>query len=393
MSERSRTTQRGLLFRWLLGIAVGLIILVLVFEIPGSDSKSPTFSGIAPINDFTMYSTQAGWGVGANNIWRVTDGGRSWTNVTPPRTAFHIIGGTTLNTVWDFTSADRAWVIAASSAPNTFQISKTVNAGRSWRQFHIALPNASQTPLPPPFQVDFVNPRQGWLSLSSGAAGPQLHIDLYATNNGGRTWRLVYDTETGGWVNFTTPNLGWLLPGQTTMQIPRVTTNGGRSWQRIVLHSSGTSSAQHAQKVLALATPTFDLHESHGLMPILFAAAGQSERVGVAVISANGMQWGPVTMTINASAVKPLLAQTISTQLAWFVTSGRLWRSTDAGHSFVTRSSAGFLAHVTGMEFVNRETGWLWTSSTSNNHSMSRIWMTKSGGRHWSSWIPSTSTT
>jgi len=386
-----RTQDRLLRRRRVLGAVVGLVVLASALGACGHHLTRATASRVVAVNDIAMASARVGWGVTSGDIWRTTNGARAWRKVTPPGVSFRIISGNALNVSWDFVSADTAWVISAESTDNAFLISRTTDGGFSWRQFRIVLGNGGHTRLPPPYQVDFISPRVGWLSLSTGAAGPQLFVDLFETQDGGHMWRLVYQTkdhqaDVGGLVSFDTTSLGWLLPAPIAAQAPRVTTDGGRSWQPIVLHGPGNTPAQPAQGVVALAAPTFGTHNRHGQIPVvLVSPRAPNERVGVVVSSSGGRQWEPVASTVVASVRTPLLAQTIGAHLAWFVASGRLWRSTNAGRSFVSRSSAGFLVHVTGMEFINQEIGWLWTWSTT---SQARIWMTTSGGRYWSSWIP-----
>jgi len=122
-------------------------------------------------------------------VARTTDGGRIWSQATPPAAAAALKNGDALLKA---ASSKRAWLAVA---PYSGRLSKdtlvfgTGNGGASWRES--APVRGSQ-----PVAIDFVSARRGWLLESLGAAMNQNPVRLYRSSDGGARWSVIARSAT-----------------------------------------------------------------------------------------------------------------------------------------------------------------------------------------------------
>lgn len=136
-----------------------------------------------------------------------------------------------------FISASSGWVLAArADSATTATVLHTADAGRSWdRLARLSLP--VNTP-----SMQFVDSRHGWITtigpLSCGfAKTPPCHTVLLRTVDGGRHWsRLSAPNTNGAAITFVDQLHGWLIHIQMPcrsfcLQSLYATTDGGTTWR------------------------------------------------------------------------------------------------------------------------------------------------------------------
>ncbi len=324
----------------------------------------------------TMVNTTSGWAFNGTHFLHTTDGGRQWTNVTPAGMTVHLdrSSNSSRNTVWDFQSAQSAWIAEAINLSGTVLLSHTVDGGQRWIQHTIQFPGISQ--FGAVSTLGFVNARQGWLEWGM--------TDLWKTENGGTSWQPAVITKGrevppggGGVVTFINARTGWMLWSAGGNPGPQFflkrTINGAHSWHQVPL--------PFIRGLMAYGLPTFA--GSAGLL------ACTREFGGLVVLRTqnDGTRWGGVSPTISNRdpSEDSWGIKTVGGTVAWALAEGRLWRSTNSGHSWMYRSHDRFLAQASGMDFLNARIGWVWKATPTG---ITQVWMTTSGGSHWTSWQP-----
>jgi len=372
---------------------------------PVSTHFGPTAIDVASLQ---METTTVGWAIDSHlasstalfggQILHTVDGGRQWTNVTPPHVTFNGQAGPIIlphDTVTDFVSPSIAWAatetaVSYPGGSGTILLSATHDRGMHWQQWTVHLPQLADRAVFNPVvnQVDFVNARIGWMVFGPltgpdggmGASG----MELWRTTNGGHSWTRVYQTAhgiNGSAVTFNSATNGWMVFQANNVNIPvggvntlERTTNGGRTWTAA---SVNLISGLNLTGVL----PAFD--GAHG---ILLTTMGL---FAILRTDNGGQHWSDLSTT---PIIVPSFwtGQMIGDQVVWILTPTKLWRSTTGGRLWTVQSTAAFLHpgkkgnDTKRLDFITAEIGWMWDSTLTS----SRVWKTTDGGRSWTSWTP-----
>jgi hypothetical protein len=200
------------------------------------------------IDTLQMLSASTGWALvwtsnpdhdSALAVARTTDGGRTWTDVTPTA-AVRALG--TGQALLQSATADLAWFAVptnTSGPPGETLVFGTTDGGRSWRQ-SAGVPDGYD-----PVALDFVSASRGWLLESLGAAMQQNPVRLYRSTDGGLRWSLdaksprtagdpptssglpLYCDKDG--LAFASARTGWITGYCNSLSV-LVTRDGGARW-------------------------------------------------------------------------------------------------------------------------------------------------------------------
>lgn len=186
-----------------------------------------------------MVNTSTGWAwLDPSELWRTTDGGANWREVTPPTLPGSLgQGGFTSF----FLDANHAWIAAASRGGSgnsgySVAILSTADGGRTWKQ-GASVP-ADDPAMSPP-SLYFLDSADGWLLLSvMNTNDPVAPPTIYRTSDGGLSWSLMSSSPgrapagCGQQMSFADVSTGWLA-GICDQNVPNllVTHNSGVTWQ------------------------------------------------------------------------------------------------------------------------------------------------------------------
>ena len=251
---RRRSTDLGWLLPLVAALLAGAIIASLLFgahalhfsipvfppqrQAPAAASNCPTWGYIpgganAPAS-IKMTSLTVGWAAGD---LRTTDGGAHWHDVSPPELR---IGAPYLpgqQTIYPpayadfFLDSNHAWLVR-SYAQSTWcvdhlSVFSTADGGRTWRR---------SSDVPASFSgsqklfLYFLDSQHGWLFVPGDLGGG----GLYATQNGGRDWRLASRAAPMCAGMFSSPTTGWSTCDSANSGSSRaglqVTRDAGATW-------------------------------------------------------------------------------------------------------------------------------------------------------------------
>jgi photosystem II stability/assembly factor-like uncharacterized protein len=346
-------------------------------------------------------------------ILRTTDGGATWTDVSPPSVA---------NRTWHhaqfFLDANHAWVGEVSRTADACVTQLTTfvtsNGGQTWQQGGtIALKTA--TPTDDVFNVggaadgmDFVDAQHGWLMVTSPPSNPQpgAMIDattLYSTTDGGLHWKLVA-TNPGQLALTTSPGCqssgyapasdavfdsatsGWLAIACATGVAPLRTDDGGATW---------------TVKPLSCRCQVWQAEYLDASDAVFTGTQGSTSLV---TTGDGGISWAQRTVPRAALALFSFLNR----RDGWMVGIEQLakgydtvvYRTTDGGQSWSLLGKPGFASAtsspeayypIQAMQFVDAHTGFVVLGqeaapggATDPTAPQLQILTTADGGRNWS---------
>jgi len=381
---------------------VGVLGVVASACLIGASNGVQAASTGTPIHlaSVTMQSTTVGWGIDRHlggQLVHSVDGGRTWTNVTPPGVTFDEITNATQdvnappspphNTVTWYQSGStaRTATLISRSANGTGVVlmSETADGGRHWHQWTVHLPDLNEGSLIDPIlgQLDFVNADHGWLIVGPGygsfAGMDYVGMELWHTTTGGHTWTRVDEISGRSGImvdalTFTSATVGWIMESKIDHNpILRHTRDAGRTWSRVALAG-----------VVPDSTPIF-----HGATGVLFV--GKQNRIDhLEVLESTdaGQRWGAARgIPLPTSVFVGLKASPINSQVIWDLAGHRLWRTVNGGRTWTVQSRAMLLTHNPFLDVVNQRAVWAWDFRVGGPSTMAS---TTDGGHTWTSWTP-----
>lgn len=139
------------------------------------------------LRDAVMVSATTGWALTDTTLIRTTDGGRRWSDRTPPGLHGSLLQVGVGSSPVAFRGPRDGWL--AVSSPGRVRVFRTADGGVRWRSATVSPSKAaglSASDIALMLALDFVNGREGWLLTSAvGAAAGSQDVELYRTVDGG----------------------------------------------------------------------------------------------------------------------------------------------------------------------------------------------------------------
>jgi photosystem II stability/assembly factor-like uncharacterized protein len=330
---------------------------------------------------------------------RTTDGGRTWTAVTPAQ-ARPLLASDRNSVILQALSASLAWLAVTfdmSQAGYGIHPARTVtfgtaDGGRSWtRSAPIHAPGYGSS-------LAFTDATHGWLLQSLGAAMQQNPVHVYRTVDGGRRWPLIAETlrrpgagtspsglpvscdKTG--IAFATPADGWLTSACFSLEGAVLATHdGGAHWapQPLPLPDRACMPALCLVSAPQFFGPTGFLTIDHGgKSPYLLVthdtgATWHAEPVPPAA--------GPFGAAHFFDARHGLLVSAVEQD-----TPGQVFYVTsDGGQTWTpVRQGMRFQPGMT-VDFASPQAGFAWNPNATG---VPPLYVTTNGGRSWTRYLP-----
>jgi photosystem II stability/assembly factor-like uncharacterized protein len=338
---------------------------------------------------------------------RTTDGGRSWTDVTPTA-ARPMLATPDAEQVLEPAGGERAYLAVtgateeSNSVVNTTRVFATTDGGRTWTE---SAPLRAESTVS---QVSFADPEHGFLLLGGGdGAMGQDAVSLYRTSDGGGHWSLAAATpaQTGTTVDsqpgsgqitascdknglaFPTGTNGWIAStcnaGLANGLL--VTRDGGTSWSDQSLPLSPTTCAGGActvtgpQFVDGAGFLTVE-PEPSGATLLVTRDLGQTwEQLPLPA----GLQYPQITFFSPTQGV--LVAGQTQGGFA-----GTFYTTADGGQSWTPVPQGANLTRLgVTIDFANPQDGFAWTNGLDSDPvPPTSIYETTNSGRSWHAFAP-----
>ncbi len=262
-----------------------------------------------------------------------------------------------------FLNPDLGWAVSIREGPPPrgmlLRLAATTNGGASWRIRPILRDGPSLGLTVEVVGLDFLDSLHGWIDVNTGTmnflGGP-----LFATTDGGLTWKRLPPPPDRGDIRFIDPSHGWLVGwgGTETGRKLFATTDGGRSWQR---QSFPQPSLSGTLERVALDPPVFR-NPRDGLLAVAFTTQ-VGPRQHQSVIAEYGTSNGGSSWSLLRAL--PAVESKGYTPPPLIVGTDLIWGYTDASHIAVAHGTVGAASHregplvLDGLQFADGEHGWL----------------------------------
>ncbi len=290
-----------------------------------------------PLRDVFFRDTQEGWAVGERGtIIHTTDGGKTWIHVDSKTQ--HDLHSITVTKEICWVAGDWGTLLRSMDGGKSFEIQPAFFGNRSIKAVH------------------FIDTAHGWCITSAIPDAHQPAGYIYRTQDGGRTWRVQFETKIALFSLHIVDRLTvWVVGDRRSIYR---TTDGGRTWHFLTEGSNARHTGEYGQPDYLGKEPlhTFTLYDvdfvdgQHGwivgdLGVVLYSASPEKsgERLW------KHQRGGP---RFHNSADAVLLAvDFVSDKLGWAVgESGTIIHTTNGGLTWHTQSTPSHLLfdlHIT----------------------------------------------
>ena len=332
------------------------------------------------------------------------DDGRTWRTVEP----LILRGADVIAKVGDVVYAGPGYVwmalndIIGSKVVNGSlryaTIARTADRGHSW---HESAPRECSHQCGE-MRLSFVNAKQGFVLTASGNEGK---LDrLFATANGGATWRLVGRAPFVGPITFATTQDGWGVSDPTITFRPKGQTlsgagllyqsaNGGRTWQRVRL----TPPSEY-RGMPSIADSIMSFGPRRAVVPVRYRNPATGAQYLVVYTTANaGRTWSthstPAAANLRADqwGYDGAVAFTAPSPTGWlFFAGATLYATADSGGSWRAIRSPLAPARPYDISFTSLTIGWALfpIGNGYGRNSGVALVRTTDGGKTWSALAP-----
>jgi photosystem II stability/assembly factor-like uncharacterized protein len=234
--------------------------------LPGNSSLETLDLDEKPIRGLQLLSPSEGWVLQEDQLLWTSDGGSLWEDITPGfETASPILGATFLNT-------ELGWFVQRDHGKEQFQplkILSTIDGGATWQSNALPISTQDEAMLVETAFIDFVDASTGWVVLKLQSSSNFSLGRLYATEDGGRTWR-ERTLPLGEPVMFLDAARGWVAGGPRGDQLYR-TEDGGKTWQNQYLPDANSNLSGQVN----IGLPVFSDGRT-GMLPVTLTGSDKS---------------------------------------------------------------------------------------------------------------------
>jgi photosystem II stability/assembly factor-like uncharacterized protein len=337
-----------------------------------------------------LLDASSGWAVLSGALFRTTDAGRHWKDITP-----HVSSPEGIVAIF-FLNASTGWALLVHSeevegvdigADARFELASTTDGGTSWTLAPLDVPHRIPgRGLSELAWMFFVDPLHGWIMVRENGNTNTSLGHLLATRDGGKSWHVTSGgAPVAGPLRFATATNGWLTDYSDGFSEGfYATSDGGENWRQVTV-TPPPQAPPNASIAYQLPLST---DSTHVYVQVIFS----DEQKTILALYASGD--GGLTWTLSRAVPREQDVQEMITMAGSFwIVAGMSKRvltvttitseSSSAPSASVSTDISGIVAglsSVEGVSFADRNHGWVLAGN--------RLLSTTDGGVNWSDISP-----
>lgn len=377
-------------FRWVVALVVCAITVA-----SGRATFAQRSEIAAPLHlsSITMITPAVGWATAGNVVFRTSDGGHFWQDVTP-RGALRPAELATF-----FRSGSRAWIAISRGTDELslrVTVFRTADAGLHWHAARLAQRGGVEGVQ----RLAFADNSHGWLLLSEGVGAGQNPYVLVHTRDGGAHWfpvarsnapapavfpgcdcttAITFRNAINGFstgTQFAYPYKDWLYQ----------THDSGHAWRRLNLPLPRGYIATYTD------APRF-FGQGRGVLLAQIHANTSTARFRLYQTDNGGNSWTGTSIVPGSRSTAGFTESFVDQRHGWVTDGSLLYLTFDGGAHWAASQPAvpafarafwtnGATAGLTAIDFVNQSTGFA-LNQDAMFHKRPYILQTTDGGRTW----------
>ena len=172
---------------WLIPVFAVLLLTALSLRFTNTSQQAATEN--SAVNEklavIELKTADSGFARTSNHLWQTTDFGQSWREITPEKSAQQ-----TINAV-SFNAGQTGAAVLVNSENSSLELARTNTGGNSWTKQSVNLPSEILADADlNRISIEFADEQTGWLVVRLTSSSNFTRAALFATTDGGASWRL-----------------------------------------------------------------------------------------------------------------------------------------------------------------------------------------------------------
>ncbi len=347
------------------------------------------------VTAISMVDANLGWSIGGlgakvgDHVLTTTDGGNTWTDVTPPESA--PAADQQKAATGYFLDANTAWVTyfinGGNPVPAAPVVWHTTDGGANWTASH-PLDVTGLSEIYVPSDLRFYGQATGWLLVHVGVGMNHDYVVIYRSEDGGTSWSRILDPFGDGGIQgcsknamkFTSPTRGWLTGdcnGVKAGVLLFETNDAGATWQPVTLPGpAGAPDLFNNQNLACGSYDPFFFGNDLGVMSVRcanFGSAAVTYSYYIYTTQDGGATW--------SGASSPGDALYFFTGATGWALAPKIQQTTDGGKTWKPISDVSWTGQF---DFVSETVGW----SIATAGDQVALVKTDNGGTRWTLLVP-----
>jgi hypothetical protein len=325
-------------------VVFALLFTVFTFRLSVMQPVQAQESRQVMLRQFDMMTASSGWILLDQQLYRTSDGGQTWEEISP-----YIPPDGSIRDV-EFIDADTGWALWTtmnSDGSVRFHLAHTVDHGRKWMTYPLSLFEPSDIASHvEEVQMGWLDAETGWITVKQESGSNFSLGYLFMTSDGGNNWNRS-TLPVADKIYFSDPQSGWAIGGPTSDQVFH-TQDAGINWKN-------SRPADLTESVQALAYPPY-VSDGQGLLVMITQGVENNLK---AYFLNNSNTWSPagqVELDVQPGVIglSILDAQNF---VAAIPATRSIVRMMD-GEFEVLENRDGLSASIVEMDMVSLDAGW-----------------------------------